>query len=390
MKRSRFSEEQIIAVLKEQEAGMPTADVCRRHGISSATFYKWKSKYGGLEVSEARRLRQLEQENERLKKLLADSMLDNAMLKEISAQKILAPGARRQAVAHLQKVFEVSQRRACAVLGADRTMVRYVSRRPDDTKARERIRELASQRRRFGYRRLHWLLCREGWAMNHKKFRRLYREERLQVRRRGGRKRALGMRAPMTIPQGPNQRWSLDFVSDAFACGRRFRIFAVVDDYSRECVRLIADTSISGARVERELDAAVFERMVRPHTIVSDNGTELTSMAILRWSKERNVEWHYIAPGKPYQNGFIESFNARLRDELLNETIFTSLGHARQELEAWRHDYNHFRPHSSLENKTPAEMGAGSIGKPYWGHTPNTVVAITPSDGHQTGPRLSS
>ena len=110
----------------------------------------------------------------------------------------------------------------------------------------------------------------------------------------------------MTVPQGANQRWSLDFVSDAFACGRRFRIFAVVDDYSRECVRLIADTSISGARVGRELDAAVFERMARPHTIVSDNGTELTSMAILRWSKERNVEWHYIAPGKPYQNGFIE------------------------------------------------------------------------------------
>ena len=219
----------------------------------------------------------------------------------------------------------MGQRRACAVLGADRTMVRYVSRRPDDAKARERIRKLASQRRRFGYRRLHWLLCREGCAMNHKKFRRLYREERLQVRRRGGRKRALGTRAPMTVPQGPNQRWSLDFLSDAFACGRRFRIFAVVDDYSRECVRLIADTSISGARVGRELDAAVFERMARPHTIVSDNGTELTSMAILRWSKERNVEWHYIAPGKPYQNGFIESFNARLRDEFLNETIFTSL-----------------------------------------------------------------
>lgn len=125
----------------------------------------------------------------------------------------------------------------------------------------------------------------------------------------------------------------------------------------------------------------------KPHTVVSDNGTELTSMAILRWSKECNVEWHYIAPGKPYQNGFIESFNARLRDEFLNETIFTSLAHARQELEAWRHDYNHFRPHSSLGNRTPAEIGAGSSGKPYRGHAPNTVVAITPSDGHQNGPR---
>ena len=291
-------------------------------------------------------------------------------------------------MANLEEAFQVSQRRACGVLGVDRTMVRYVSRRPDDAKARARIRELASERRRFGYRRLHWLMCREGWVMNHKKFRRLYREEKLQVRRRGGRKRALGTRAPLTVPQGVNQRWSLDFVSDAFACGRRFRILAVVDDYSRECVRLIADTSISGVRVGRELDAAVFEWMARPHTIVSDNGTELTSMAILRWSKERGVEWHYIAPAKPYQNGFIESFSARLRDEFLNETIFTSLDHAREELEAWQHDYNHFRPHSSLGNKTPAKMGAGLTGKPSWGHAPKTVVAITPNNGHQKGQRL--
>ncbi len=200
--------------------------------------------------------------------------------------------------------------------------------------------------------------------MNHKKFRRLYhRDERLQVCRRGGRKRALGTRAPMVLPQGPNQRWSLDFMSDAFACGRRFRIFAVVDDFSRECVRLIADTSISGARVGCEPDAAIFERMARPGTIVSDNGTEPTGMAIGRRSKERNVEWHSIAPGKPCQNGFTESFNARLRDECLNETIFTSPTHARRELEAWRHDYNHFRPHSSLGDKTPAGIGAGSTGK---------------------------
>jgi putative transposase len=227
-----------------------------------------------------------------------------------------------------------------------------------------------------------------GVMINHKKFRRLYREERLQVRRRGGRKRALGTRAPMAIPQGRNQRWSLDFVSDAFACGRRFRIFAVVDDFTRECVRLIADTSISGLRVARELDWAIAER-ARPAMIVSDNGTELTSMAILRWSKERDVEWHYIAPGKPQQNGFIESFNARLRDECLNETIFTSLAQARSVLAAWRHDYNHHRPHSSLGNMTPAEMAAKSVGKPGWGLTPNPVV-ITPTHGHQSGLRLYS
>src|SRR5689334_21023116 len=157
---------------------------------------------------------------------------------------------------------------------------------------------------------------REGLIMNYKKLRRLYWEERLQVRRRSGRKRALGPRAPMTIPQGPNQRWSLDFLSDAFADGRRFRILAIVDDFTRECLALIADTSLPGLRVVRELEAVIARRGCPP-IIVSDNGTELTSMTMLRWSQEHGIEWHYIAPGKPQQNAFVESFNGRLRDECL-------------------------------------------------------------------------
>ena len=213
--------------MREQEAGAKTADVCRKHGISSATFYKWKAKYGGLEVSDAKRLKTLEDENAKLKKLLAEAMLDNAMLKDVASKKMVAPVARREAIAHLQSIFEVSERRACAGLGVDRTSVRYRSTRPDDGAVRARLRELAALRRRFGYRRLYILLRREGIIMNHKKLRRLYREERLQVRRRGRRKRALGTRAPLTIPQGPNQRWSLDFLSDAFADRRRFRILAV-------------------------------------------------------------------------------------------------------------------------------------------------------------------
>jgi putative transposase len=159
--------------------------------------------------------------------------------------------------------------------------VRYRSSRGDDAAARARLRDFASVRRRFGYRRLHILLSREGIVMNHKKFRHLYREERLQVRRRGGRKRAVGTRAPMTIPQGPNQRWSLDFLSDAFADGRRFRILAIVDDFTRECLALVPDTSLPGLRVVRELDTLIAARS-RPVMCVSDNDTELTGMAILR------------------------------------------------------------------------------------------------------------
>lgn len=266
---------------------------------------------------------------------------------------MVTPVVKRQAVAHLCASYEVSQRRACQVISADRSSMRYASVRPDDAALRARLRELAAQRRRFGYRRLLILLRREGVVVNHKKLKRLYREERLQVRRRGGRKRALGTRAPMAIPQGPNQRWSLDFVSDQLSDCRRFRILALVDDFTRECLGLIADTSLSGARVSRELDA-VIARRGRPLSVVSDNGTEFTSMAILRWSEAARVEWHYIAPGKPTQNAFIESFNARLRDELLNETLFASLAHARQALAEWKDDYNRVRPHSAIGNVPPA------------------------------------
>jgi len=194
------------------------------------------------------------------------------------------------------------------------------------------LRDLASQRRRFGYRRLHILLRREGIEVNHKKLYRLYREERLTVRKRGGRKRALGTRSPMTIPQGSNQRWSLDFVSDSLVDGRRFRILCVIDDFSRECLATVVDNSISGVRVGRELDRIAGLRGY-PFMVVSDNGTELTSNAILQWQEERGVEWHYIAPGKPMQNSFVESFNGRLRDECLNEHLFTSYHHARDIIE---------------------------------------------------------
>jgi putative transposase len=255
----------------------------------------------------------------------------------------------------VRKAHGISERRACALLGADRSTVRYRSPRPDDGALRTRLRCLAAERRRFGYRRLGLLLAREGLRPNHKKLRRLYREERLQVRRRGGRKRAIGTRAPMAVPDRPNQRWSLDFASDTLADGRRFRILCVVDDFSRECLAVVADTSLSGKRVVRELDA-IGARRGLPLTVVSDNGTELTGTAILGWSQQRAVAWHYIAPGKPQQNAFAESFIGRLRDECLNETLFTSLWHARAVLAGWQRDYNEVRPHSALNGNTPGSL----------------------------------
>jgi len=190
---------------------------------------------------------------------------------------MMTPAARREAVAHLSLCYAVSQRRACNAIGVDRRSVHYRTRRPDNRMIRTRLRELAAVCRRFGYRRLHVLLRREGLRMNHKKLRRLYAEGRFQVRRRGARKRALGTRAPLALPQGLNQRWSLDFLGNALSDGRRFRILAVIDDFSRECLCLAADTSLPGVRVARERDALITIRG-RPQLCVSDNGTELSSL----------------------------------------------------------------------------------------------------------------
>ena len=278
----------------------------------------------------------------------------------------------REAVGRVMERHGLSQRHACRLVGLDRSTLRYQCKRPDDATVRQRLRELAAERRRFGYRRLGWMLAREGHALNHKKLYRLYHEERLMVRRRRGRKRALGTRAPMTLPNAINQRWSLDFVSDALSDGRRFRILCIVDDFSRECLATVVDTSLGGVRVVRELETLGFERST-PRVIVSDNGTELTSCAVLRWATGR-LDWHYIEPGKPVQNAFIESFNSKLRDECLNEHVFLTLAEARETIEAWRHDYNHLRPHGSLGALTPTEFAALKGQEPQ-----------TPEEGQTTG-----
>lgn len=307
---------------------------------------------------------------------------------------MVTPAAKRTAVAHLVETYGMSERRACKAIGSCRMTIRYASRRADDADLRERMKAIAHERRRFGYRRVLVLLKREGYVINHKKLYRLYREEKLAVRRRGGRKRAIGTRAPMTVPRVPNDRWSLDFVSDQLTDGRRFRILTIVDDCTRECLALVADTSLSGARVARELDRLMIARG-KPTMIVSDNGSELTSNAILAWADQARVEWHYIAPGKPMQNAFIESFNGRLRDELLNETLFTSLAQARVALGCWMVDYNGFRPHSQLGWRTPSEFALTfhprrKLALRYANGSAPAPVAQTNQQGNLVGSELSA
>ena len=266
---------------------------------------------------------------------------------------MVRPAAKREAVAFLKTTFQMSERRACSVIAADRKMIRYCSRRPPEPALRARLRDLANERRRFGYRRLFILLRQEGEASGINRIYRLYREEGLTVRKR----RAIGVRAPILVEAKVNARWSLDFVHDQMANGRRFRILNVVDDVTRECLAAIPDTSISGQRVARELTTLIARRG-KPGMIVSDNGTELTSNAIFAWTKDHRVEWHYITPGKPMQNGFVESFNGRMRDELLNETLFRGLDHAKSVIARWAEDYNTARPHSALDYRTPVAYAA--------------------------------
>ncbi len=219
---------------------------------------------------------------------------------------------------------------------------------------RRRLRQLAAQRPRFGYRRLAALLRREGWSANHKRVHRLYCSERLGLHRKA-RKRLRRETPPLVVAERVNQRWSMDFIHDSTAAQRPFRAFALVDDFRRECLAIEAATSLTGERVKRVLDRVIADRG-RPEAMLSDNAPEFTSRVLEACSLERKIRHDFIEPGKPHQNGFLESFNGRLREECLNTPWFSSLADARRKLEAWRNDYNHERPHSSLDYLTPAEF----------------------------------
>jgi putative transposase len=267
---------------------------------------------------------------------------------------VVTPEQRRTAVTYIMATAELSERQACRYTGFARSSRRYCARRPPQTELRERLHTLALLRPRWGYRRLHVLLRREGRAVNKKLVQRVYREEGLSVRRRK-RKRVAIARVPVPAPTRPNERWSMDFVSDALADGRKFRALTLIDDYTRECPVIEVDRSLSGERVARVLDRVAAVRGF-PTAIVCDNGPEFRSQALDQWAHDRGVALQFIDPGRPTQNPFAESFNGRLRDECLNESWFVGLRDAQDTIEAWRIDYQVTRPHSGLAGRTPEEF----------------------------------
>ena len=293
---------------------------------------------------------------------------------------MVRPAGKRVVVSHLVQAHRLSQRRACRLAELNFSTWQYRARRKEQPGLRERIKELAGERRRFGYRRLHALLRREGWGVNHKAVHRIYVEEGLQVRKRKRKRVARSERQPMVVPQAPNRRWSMDFQHDLLATGQRFRSLNIVDDFSRECPAIEVDTSLPGTRVVRVLDRLAETRGL-PLEIVLDNGPEMICKALDEWAWRNGVRLNFIEPGKPTQNAFIESFNGRFRDECLNENWFLDLDDAREIIEAWRIDYNTSRPHSALAYATPEEFASS-----LQGHAPGEMTtSARPGQNQQPG-----
>ena len=262
---------------------------------------------------------------------------------------------RRRVVGEVQAAVGISERRAIRFTGFPRSTIRYRSVREPQEALRTRIRELALERTRWGYRMIHTLLQREGWAVNRKRVQRLYREEGLAVRRRSKKRRSQVPRMVRQPLSGPDERWSMDFVADTLSSGRQFRCLTMVDEHTRESLAIHVSHSIPAVGVIEVLERLRTERGL-PKVIVTDNGSEFTSRAFDAWAYGRSVKIDFIQPGKPVQNCFIESFNGTFRDDCLNLHWFVSLADARRTIEAWRNDYNHVRPHSSLGQLTPAEF----------------------------------
>jgi putative transposase len=270
-------------------------------------------------------------------------------------------------VSSIRQAYQLNESRACGLVGITRWINRYQSRRDPQDELRQRLRELAGSRPRYGYRRLTVMLRREGWKVNTKRVYRIYREENLGVRTAKRKKRSTHSRVPLPEPTRPNQRWSMDFVSDRIADGRWFRILTVVDQYTRECLCAYADRSQTGEKVVVQMKRLALLRGV-PESITTDttdNGGEFAGKAMETWAYKNGVKLDLIRPGKPVENGHIESFNGRLRDECLNGEIFFDLADAREKLDRWRHDYNEHRPHSALDDRTPAEFARILGSRPF-------------------------
>lgn len=273
---------------------------------------------------------------------------------------MVKPATKREIADYLIENRQLSQSRACRLIQLHRKTYRYQANRKNDDDLRKQIIKLATERKRFGYRRIHRMLIREGLNLNHKKVYRIYKEENLKIRIKPRKRLKRDQIKNLSAPQRLNEQWAMDFMSDALASGRKFRTLNIIDLATRECLAIEIDVSIKGERLIKVLEKLIFLRG-KPDSILSDNGSEFTSKVLEKWAKSKSIALKFIQPGKPFQNAFVESFNGKFRDECLNENWFLTLNHAKNIVENWRIDYNTKRPHSAMGHLTPLEY-AGIIG----------------------------
>ncbi|WP_209914089.1 IS3 family transposase [Mycolicibacterium lutetiense] len=362
-KRRRHTPDQIIRKLAEGNkllgTGQELAEVCRHLEVTESTWHRWVAQYGGMKANDAKRLKELEAENARLKKLVANQALDIDMLKEIFGGKLLTPNRKRSAVAVLRQRFGVSERRACAVVGLHRSTMRLQPAPITDEEAELRawLRTFSTDRPRWGWRRAAIAARKAGWQVNNKRVRRLWREEGLRVpqRRRKKRLTGIGTAVGAMCPIRPNVIWAMDFQFDTTADGRTLKMLNIIDEFTREALAIEVDRSINADGVVDVLDRLALIHGA-PTYVRFDNGPEFVAHAVNDWSRFNGTGSLFIDPGSPWQNAWIESFNGRLRDELLNSWRFDSLREARVIIEDWRIDYNANRPHSAHRGLTPAEF----------------------------------
>ncbi|WP_115261561.1 IS3 family transposase [Micrococcus luteus] len=359
--RKRHTPEQVVRKLGQADRmladGQDVAAVCRELGVSEQTYYRWRNQYGGLKADDAKRLKELEKQNATLKRLLAEAELEKAALKELAGGKLLSPDRRRAAVDHLKRKLRVSERMACRLVGLSRSAYRRPLKgdtvADPDRALREWLRAWAKDHPRYGYRRAYHDARAEGWVVNHKKIQRLWRDEGLRVPQRRRRKRVGSSTVDAPTADAPNVVWAVDFQFDADEHGRPIKICSIVDEHTRECIGDLVERSIAAERLTAHLEDLVAARGA-PAVLRSDNGPEFISEAMADWAGTR-TGLSYIPPGSPWRNGYVESFNSRIRDECLNINSFYSLLHAQVIIGDWKDEYNHHRRHSSLGYLTPAE-----------------------------------
>ncbi|WP_145974784.1 IS3 family transposase [Ruegeria atlantica] len=361
MANKRPKPEEIVSKLRQVEVlmgqGMPRLDAIRQIGVVEQTYYRWRKQYGGMGVDQLKELRRLQKENERLRRAVSDLTLDKLILTEASKGKLLSPSRRRACVAHVRSQFKVSERRACRVLGQHRSTQRRIPRgRPDEEQLVADMIELARQYGRYGYRRVAVLLREAGWSVSDGRIERLWRREGLKVPAKQPKKGRLWLNDGSCVrlrPEHSNHVWSYDFVHCRTDDGKPFRTLNIIDEFSRECLAIRVKRKLNSADV---IDALTDLFILRgtPSYIRSDNGPEFVALAVRDWIAAVGAKTAYIEPGSPWENGFCESFNGRMRDELLNGEIFYSLREAQIIIEEWRKHYNTKRPHSALGYRPPA------------------------------------